>query len=787
MRLSRRATVALGLLSAGALCFEVALLRLYAVQQFYHFAFLIISLAVLGTAAGGTALALRSRPAAPAGLAVGFATAVLLAYATLNLLPFDSYAVAWDRRQVAVLGLYFGSAALPFFFHGWFTGAALAAAGSSPGKAYAANLLGAAAGPPIALLATATLRLESAVALSSAAGLVSAGLLIERRSPRMLAYGLALALGVLALRPPEGLRLRLSPNKAVAQAELYPQAEVTVFRDGVSARLEVVESDGVHNFPGLSLNYSGPLPAQAGFYLDGDGPLAATALDPAGAVARQLAQSMPAGLAYELRPGARALVLDPGAGLQVALALAAGAAEVHAPVDEPLLLEALQGPYSDFTFHLAEEARLRWLPTNSRGALAGHARYDVIDFALTDPFRPVASGAFSLSEDYGLTVEAMAAALRHLSGDGVLVLTRWLTTPPAESLRAWSTLLAAMDRSGVQDASARIVVYRSLRTSTVLVSSRPWTEAELAVVRRFLDRNGFDPITLPDLSSADLNRFNRIPDDPYPALFRGLLDDPQDLQRTFPYQIAPTSDDRPFFFHFFRWQQTPEVLTTFGQTWQPFGGSGYLVLLALLALMLVLAALLCLAPSLSRQVRGRLSLTGGLYFACLGAGFMFIELSLLQRFTLPLERASLAFTVVLSVLLLASGIGSRLSDRVRTDRTALLLGGVALGWAFVVPAIIPLTLDWSFAARLTISILVLFPLGFLMGIPFPVGLRWFTAGEPGRVGWAWSVNGAASAVAGVLGAMIAIDLGLRALMLLGGLAYLAGWVALRREILRTAS
>ena len=778
---SRRAALALGLLSAGALCFEVALLRLYAVQQFYHFAFLVISLAVLGTAAGGTALALRTRPALPAGLAVGFAAAVLLAYATLNVLPFDSYAVAWDRRQVVILALYFGSASLPFFFHGWFTGAALAAAGSAPGRAYAANLVGAAAGPPIALLATATLRLESAVALASAAGLLSAALLVQRRPTRALALGLALALGVLALRPPEALMLRISPNKALAQAVHYPGAVLTAMRDGIAARLEVVESEGVHNFPGLSLNYSGPLPMQAGFYLDGDGPLPATALDPAGAAARQLASSMPGGLAYLLRPDARALVLDPGAGLNAALALAAGADQVEVPIDEPLLLEMLRGPYAPFTFYLAQEPRLHWLPTTSRGALARGGTYAGIEFALTAPFRPVASGAFSLSEEYDLTVEAMAAALQRLSDDGLLVLTRWLTTPPAESLRAWSTLLAAMGRSGVTDARLQLVAYRSLRTSTVLVSAQPWTAAELASIRRFLDRNGFDAIALPDLSSADLNRFNQIPDDPYPALFRGLLEDPQQLQRTFPYQVAPTSDDRPFFFYFFRWRQTPEVLAGFGQIWQPFGGSGYLVLLALLALMLALAALLCLAPALSRRVRGRLSFTGGLYFACLAAGFMFVELSLLQRFSLPFERPPLAFAVVLSLILLASGIGSRMSDRVRTDRSLLFLGGMVLGGAFVLPAVVSGALSGTLAARLAASIIILFPLGFLMGIPFPTGVRWFTAGEPGRVGWAWSINGAASAVAGVLGAMLAIDLGLRALMILGGLAYLAAWLALRRS------
>jgi hypothetical protein len=543
--------------------------------------------------------------------------------------------------------------------------------------------------------------------------------------------------------------------------------------------LEVVESEGVHSYPGLSLNFSGPLPRQVGLYLDGDGPLPATSLDPSEPSARRLSGAMPAGLAYELRTGARALMLNPGAGLHAALALAAGAAEVDVAIDEPLVLEVLRGPYAGFTFGLARDPRLRWLPTTSRGALSGNGNYDVIEFALTDPFRPVASGAFSLNEEYDTTVEALRAALGDLAPDGILVWTRWLTTPPAESLRAWATLLEAMKLNGLEP-EGRVAVYRTLRTSTALASPRPWTPAELSTIRGFLQRNGFDPIALPGLSVAESNRFNRIPDNPYPTLFGELLRDPQALEADFPYQISPVTDDRPYYFHFFRWQQTPEVLAAFGRTWQPFGGSGYLVLLALLALVVALAVAVALAPLVRGRRQGHLSFSGGLYFACLAAGFMFIELALLQRFTLSLQRPPLAFAAVVSVLLLASGIGSRVADRVRTPRPVLGVAILALAAAVLVPASVSASLGWSLAGRAGLTVLAILPIGFLMGMPFPLGMRWLAAGDTGRVGWAWSINGAASAVAGVLAAMLMIDLGSRVLLVLGGLAYLAAWLLARR-------
>jgi hypothetical protein len=283
------------------------------------------------------------------------------------------------------------------------------------------------------------------------------------------------------------------------------------------------------------------------------------------------------------------------------------------------------------------------------------------------------------------------------------------------------------------------------------------------------------------MSPAESNRFNRIPDDPYPGLFQRLLDDRTALERAYPYRISAAGDDSPFFFHFFRWRQTPEVIESFGQTWQPFGGSGYLVLLALLGLMVFLAALLCLAPALARGVRARLPAAGGFYFACLGAGFMFIEVSLLQQLTLPLERPAPAFAVVVSVLLLASGIGSRLSDRLQRPHSLLLACLTALSIGFLLPTLGPMSLEWAYGARLAGTVLLLTPLGILLGIPFPAGLRTFAAGNPARVGWVWSINGAVSGVAGVVGALVALDLGLQALLAFGALAYFSAWLVVRRS------
>jgi hypothetical protein len=224
--------------------------------------------------------------------------------------------------------------------------------------------------------------------------------------------------------------------------------------------------------------------------------------------------------------------------------------------------------------------------------------YDVVFVPLTDPYRPVTSGAYSLAESYSLTVEAFADALARLAPGGVLVVTRWLQTPPSEEVRLVATLVEALTRRGVVRSADALVAYRGIQTLTVLVQPDGWRSDELATVRAFAETRRYDLVWAPDVRSEEVNRFNRLP---VPEQFEAVRDllaapDRAAFYAAYPFAIVPATDDRPFFFHFFRWGQTPQVLATLGRTWQPFGGSGYFVLFALLALVFFLSGLLIAAP-----------------------------------------------------------------------------------------------------------------------------------------------------------------------------------------------
>jgi hypothetical protein len=774
-RHNTRQTWGVILISAAGLAYEITLTRLFAVQQFYHFAFVVISIATMGFAASGVFLSIRRVRPASYLVAMAFSVAVLIAYLTINILPFDSYSIAWEPRQWWILLLYFVLSGTPFLAAGWTIGSALDTAGTQAYKPYAANMIGAAAGCPLALVSIDLLGAEGTIGLIIALGLIASMVL---HGNMRYTFGITLTAIVTLFAfiiPFRPLELNLSPYKPLSTARLAIGARLTLTEWGPTTRLDTIEYPGLHSFPGLSLNSAAELPDQVGVFLDGEGPFPITHLEPEDPNAPVIAGRLPSSLAYKLRSSSEVLILDWGAGSPALFALTPTHTKVWLPNDEPLVTDLLRSRYSDYSYTLLDRPDVIVLERTSRGVLSSDDhRYDVIEFALSDMFRPVTSGAFSLGEDYLLTVDAFLDAWNQLNPRGILVITRWTGTPPSDSARAWNTLLTALRRAGVQDLNAHLIAFRGIRTATMLASPQAFDRSESAVVRQFLEYNAFDPLVLPDLEPTEVNRFNRLPDPVYYRLFNELLDDPG-FAGSYTFRLDPPLDNRPYFHHFFRWGQTPEILASLGLFWQPFGGSGYFVLLVLMGLMVLLAALL-IGSSLAFS-RHRISSTqpgfkATLYFSSLGAAYLLVEIPLIQQFTLLLDHPAKSLASVLFVLLFGSGIGSWLSPRIKV-RPALvgLLAYLGLALLFI-PSLIHLMLPADGLIRWLVMIAILTPMAIAMGIPFAKGLHHLEKHQPGWIPWAWAVNGAISGISGVAATMISIDAGFQITLVTGWCAYL---------------
>lgn len=793
-------------LSAATLLLEGALLRLFAVAQFYHFAFLVVSLALLGFGASGSLLSIwpRLKTISPERLltitSLGFTLSTGLAYTVVNMLPFDSYSIAWERKQVFFFIIYYLALTLPFLCAGLGIGGGLVASEGQSHYVYAANLLGSGVGAVLAPLILWIAGVPGATLASALIGMVGGVTKESRRVTRVLGFGFFGGLAGLALlvttnfgnNAPMGMTI--SPYKGLAQAQHYPGSSMIFRRWNAISRIDVIANAGTRQLPGLSYLYTGNLPTQYGLSQDGDTPQPITLIHPEDFTA---AEFMPEALAFNLRPGARVLTLEPSGGLSLLQALAGESQEITAVVGNSLDLHAVAqaspktNPYNHPNVVTVIETGRVFLNGNQE-------KYDLVFIPLTDGFRPITSGAFSLSENYNLTVESFEGALSHLKKDGLLVITRWLQSPPSESLRLIATLAEAIERVGARPADS-IIAYRGIQTITVLTQPDGWQKEELVAIRNFTEERKFDLVWAPDIHPSEANRFNRLPEPEIYMATKILLtaEERDTFYFRYHFDIQPPTDDHPFFFHFFKWEQTPEILATLGHTWQPFGGSGFFILVALLALVVLLSTGLIMTPLLFhshnyRTSSSRKSPIGEkpsvlkilIYFSFIGIAFLFVEIPLIQRWILLLGHPTYAFAVVVMILLLFSGLGSYLSRAPWVPwRWAFgLLVALALLTPITISNLTNATLGWSFLIRIIFAALSLAPLALLMGLPFPLGLAWLETRSSKLIPWAWAVNGCASVIASVLAAILSLSYGFTTVLLIGAGAYAVALTILITEI-----
>lgn len=802
--------ISLFFLSTATLAFEINLTRLFSVAQFYHFAFMIVSIALLGFGASGTALtifpALQKEDPQKRLSQLGFAMGVsmLVAYLLTNHPPFDSFSIAWDRRQVWILILHYIALAAPFFFSGMALGFLLNAFPQSAGTTYAVNLLGSAAGCVIALLAPSYLGAEGMVTLSVTLACL-AGIASSFRAPTF-SNSLVLALSALLLFSlfDLGLRfsgnpsfafleLRLSPYKSLSYALQTPGAQVIHREWNAFSRVDVVRSGAIHSVPGLSYRYLERLPSWDGLLVDGDD-LSPILQSPQFSPSAQFSSDstfvhyLPHALALLLRLEADVLILEPRGGLDIFTALALSSGEITAVEVNPLIVKVAP---------IYNDPRLQVHIESDRSFLRrAQTKYDVIILSLASSFHPVRSGAYTLVEDYRYTVESFTDALALLNPDGLLVATRWLQDPPSEDLRLFALAVAALEKTNANPRE-QLVAYRGFNTATILVKKSAFTDDELVPIRAFLAERAFDLTYAPDVRPEETNQYNILQEAKYYQTYVSLLN--SNPRKTFydnyDYDVRPPTDDHPFFGHYFKWAQAPQVIAEFGRAWQPFGGAGYFVVVALLILAILLAAALILLPVAIAQHTTRSTqyavrntpfpLRNLLYFGFLGFAYLLVEIPLLQRFILYLGNPAYAFTAVLFSLLFFSGLGSRLSDRVPLRTSLAILVILTLLSPVLLPRLFSLTLGLPLTIRLGLTALVLSPLGFLMGIPFPAGIRLMKQNQTkgpedeaqgDSIPWVWAVNGTASVIASILSALLALTFGFNWVLRLGALCYAGAWI-----------
>ncbi|MBI5430880.1 MAG: SAM-dependent methyltransferase [Nitrosomonadales bacterium] len=797
--MARPPFIAIGLLSACVLAYEVLLTRLFSIVLWHHYAYMIISAAMLGYGASGTALTLLRERIAPhfgaTFVAAATALAVLMpaAFLLAQQVPFNPLELLWDSTQPAKLLAVYLLMMLPFFCGGLGIGLVFAQFGRQAARIYACDIAGAGFGSMGVIAVLYFVPPSQILTALTALTLLAASMAVVelKLRPKWLTE-LFTGLAVLAVAALPDIQVHPSTYKDLSQALNIAGSHVVEQRSSPLGQITVVENTRVplRHAPGMSLNATMEPPPQLGVFIDGNGPSALTRFD--GDLAPlaylgQLTSALPYhALAAHGIKQPRVLVLGAGAGSDVLQALYHGSAAVDAVELDRSVSALVSDRFRDYAGHLYSQPGVHLYTAEARGFIGiGDRRYDLIQVALLDSFGTASAGLYGLSENYLYTVEALQAYLGRLTPDGMLAVTSWLALPPRDALKLFATAVSALERDGVNDPGARLAMIRGWKTVTLLVKNSAFTTGEIAAIREFCNTRSFDPAYYPGMHADEANRYNLLAQ-PYFHEGAVALLSPQrkEFIDRYKFHIEPATDDSPHFFRFFKWNSAAEIFSLRAQGGMPLLDWSYPLLVATLVQAVVASLLLILAPLALSKCRRTLPGTPvALYFLAIGFAFMFMEIAFIQKFVLFLSHPLHAIAVVLCAFLMFASAGSWLAGRWRAANKVTLaviaIGALSLLYSTVLPYLFQALAFLPDMAKILISVALIAPLAMCMGVPFPTGMMRLADTSGNAIPWAWAINGFASVVGAVLATLLAIHLGFSAVILLAVMIYAVACAALR--------
>jgi len=784
----RSFTLEIFAISFAAILLEISYTRIFSFKVYYYFTYLILGIAMLGLGAGATTLAVSKRLRAvqpehlvPA-LCIGCSAAVLAGYFLIAWAPLSPSQLVSHPFELVKIGAVALVLLVPFLCVGVMIPVILGARPHRVSRLYGADLIGAgiACGGAIGLLLWLTPPgcVAASALVFAAAGLPGAS---WSRALRGLGIALGCVLVALALHPgllPDPVTDSLKPIGPGRPGEVIYSEWNPVFRVDVTdhptapGSMHLLHHDGW--LGSVQLRFDGDFSKLSGLRAD--------------------PRSVPFAVAS---PEPEVLIVGFAGGREVLASLYFGASRVVGVELNPVTYALVTDRFADFGGRLGDDPRVTLVNDEARSFLNRDPnRYDLIWLVAPDSYASMnaaSSAAFVLSESYLYTVEMIQEALAHLAPGGVLAAQfgeRDFAARPNRTVRFLSTARQALAELGIEPFGDHVLVLSALglpplNDTTVLIGEQPFgPERGRAFVEASRALDGGALHWVPGVGSR-------------PGPVSDVIGLPSDELAPWlaahPYQVGPVRDDSPFFWHFARFRdvfQSPGSPGYRGGDWEILIGEQ--LMMALLALTVLLAAAFLLLPLVAIRPAWNAmpaKAATGLYFACLGAGFMFLEVSLIQRFTLFLGYPTYALSVTLFALLLSSGVGSLLSGPLLARRQRALVGafaGVAslvLLHLFLAPALFERFVGAPLVARALLAALMIAPLGLCLGVFMPLGLATVTAlcsHDREYVAWAWAVNGFFSVISSIASTILAMLIGFGLLLQLALALYAIAAIALWR-------
>jgi hypothetical protein len=738
------------LISMSGLMLEISITRIFSAAIWYHHAFLAVSLALLGLGSSGLFLHFRSKYSD--GRWAGN-TVIISAISIAVSIPLVLFILHALSSQVQYLPLFLIISAIPFFFVGLVIASAFNVFAHIAGKLYFADLIGASLGSLLVVGALTFLGGENTALLVGVIGTIAAIIFAYMsKNKKMIAICMGfLVLSSALLMTSNSTQLFSVPTDPTAQKDLpiylreHPGTKIVKTEWNSFSRIDVVEgSDSSRLDEGLATK----------IFIDGGAGMNVLLWDGDINSRKELTTWMQY-LPFTLTDEPKVLVIGSGGGRDVLAALASGSKDVTSVEINPIIF-SIVNEYGSKAGNIYRHPYVDAHVDEGRSFVTrSNEKFDVIYVPFVDTWASVSSGGLSLSENYLYTMEGFQEYYEHLTDQGIIVVVRWLMDSP----RLVSTFTQLLENNGIHSSEAYkhlvVVTDKSITEdpsiTMVVFSKKPFSESQLGFLSESFARHGYKPILLP----------NQVMLEPYDKLFDGKVT-LKEFYSLFEHRVHPVTDDSPYFLTF------EKPLPT--------------ILIALLYTSFIIVAVFVGAPFGKALAKRSKETTGALYiipyFAALGTGFMLIEVALLQRLILLLGNPTATLAILLFTLLLAGGAGSLASTRIMQQKTnrnlMFVIAGIAtlvLAYASNMTSMLSTFLPESFAVRALVSVAMLAPLGFMLGMPFPTGMRIAKTYLPTNVPWMWAINGAFSVFGAVLATSIGIMYGLSWSMVAGVVAY----------------
>jgi len=787
--------------SLSTLAFEVLLTRVFSIGQWNHLSFMVISIALFGFGASGTFLSIidirqkawMQQLQSGSGITILpylYSISAILSFLTLNHLPLDFFRLPVEHIQIVYLLAAYLMLALPFLFSGMLISIAYISVPEKTGLVYFASMSGSAIGAVIPIPMLPVLGEGKLIIITALASLIPAVFSIparlfknsatikNRKMSRIFraASGFTIIFLSIFIFSPTGRNLTIvkpSPYKALSHILQFPESRIVESKTSIRGRVDRVQTPYIRYAPGLSLKYTDALPRQHAVFKDGDNQL--TLYDiPHNRADSRFATHLLSYAAYYLRrqPDSVLLIVS-GGGSSIPCATAAGAGNVSVVVQSPGTAEILQRQYNH-----------KIINRNPRSFLAQTRNdYDVIHIENWGASVP---GTTALNQEHFFTIEAFTEYLTHLKPGGIVTVSRKLLLPPSDSLRMWATAYEAVKKTGTINPARHLAVLRNFDTFTLLVSNSAIDSDKVA---RFAGIRNFDLVFLHGMEREMANRYH-IFDKPYHFEELNRLADsyragrPDDFFQRYLLDIAPQSDMRPFPGRFLKWSRVKMLYHSMGERLYALFMSGEIVVsLVFIEALFVALALLIIPLLVSTRGTRKPKFSRIVYFFAVGTGFMFVEIYFIKRFILLVGDPVISFSIVMAGILFFSGLGGIWVYKVSRQNLRLslaLLITVLVLEAFIFEFISGDILKASTGVQYLSIFLFLLPAGFLLGLPFPLGMR-YILDAPVQRAYAWSVNGCASVLSSIMAAQIAVNWGIPQIAATGVFAYvIALWVVRKR-------